>query len=264
MEAGEAFSPSSANQYLSCSAQYRFRKIDRLPDPPTGSLTLGSAVDAAIMANFEQKVDTHQDLPAAGVAALYRDAWDKLVRGEYPGRHGHVALPTEFRDDEEPATLKALGEALTLKYLDEAAPEIQPAAVQLAVSGRISGVTVRGYIDLLDSEGRVIDLKTAARKPSDISHNHRFQVATYRALCPQASGAARIDTLVKTKTPQLVQQEYAIDASDTSAVEKMYPLVQQCVRAGVFTPNRQHYLCSRKYCAFWRACEREFGGRVCE
>jgi len=80
------------------------------------------------------------------------------------------------------------------------------------VSGSINGVGVRGYIDLLDSEGRVIDLKTAARSPSEISSDYRFQVATYRQLLGGiVTGEARVDTLVKTKTPKLVQLSCTID-----------------------------------------------------
>ena len=45
-------------------------------------------------------------------------------------------------------------------------------------------------------------------------------------------------------------------------VQKLYPAVQQAIRAGLFLPNRSSNLCSRKYCSFWRRCEREFGGKV--
>jgi hypothetical protein len=34
------------------------------------------------------------------------------------------------------------------------------------------------------------------------------------------------------------------------------------MRTGVLMPNRRSPLCSRKNCAFWRACEKEFGGAV--
>jgi hypothetical protein len=38
----------------------------------------------------------------------------------------------------------------------------------LPVVGEIAGARVRGIIDLLDTSGRIIDVKTAARKPSRI------------------------------------------------------------------------------------------------
>jgi hypothetical protein len=232
----------------------------KLPDPKTGALLQGSCVHAALAGNYRQKIETKEDLPAAGVKAIFADAWGTLLK------------ETEFRDDEEPDTLKAEGEALTLKYLDELAPKVQPAAVELPVVGMIAGVRIRGIIDLLDTSGRIIDVKTAARKPSrvktpqgeqyEVSPDYRFQVATYRQLEPSASGVARVDTLVKTKAPALVEQEITIDAADLAATAKLYPLVQRGIRSGFFQPNRSHFMCSKRYCAFWRACEREFGGRV--
>jgi hypothetical protein len=39
------------------------------------------------------------------------------------------------------------------KYLDEAAPEIRPAALEQSILGEIGGVPVRGYIDLVDVDG---------------------------------------------------------------------------------------------------------------
>jgi hypothetical protein len=107
---GDRLSPSSHNQYRRCSAQWRYRHIDRLPDPPTGALTQGSAVHAAIGENMRQKIETRQDLPLAGVRALYREAWALLIAGEYSDPFGRPKLATEFADDEDPAQLLAEGE----------------------------------------------------------------------------------------------------------------------------------------------------------
>lgn len=225
---------------------------------------MGSAVHEALGANFGQKIDTRTDLPAAGVQAVYLEAWDKLVRGDMPNRFGKPSLPTEFRDDELPGELKAQGLALSLKYLEEAAPKIQPTAVELPVTGTIAGVRVRGFIDLLDDSGRIIDIKTGAKKPNEISSDYKFQVASYSQICDSASGHARVDTLVKTKSPQLVHLDCTIDQKDVDATQKLYPLVQNSIRADVWLPNRSHFMCSRRSCGFWRACEREFGGTVGE
>ena len=55
---------------------------------------------------------------------------------------------------------------------------------------------------MLDINGRIIDVKTSARRPGCIDQECRFQIATYVQLTPGASGEARIDTLVKTKVPR--------------------------------------------------------------
>jgi hypothetical protein len=144
------------------------------------------------------------------------------------------------------------------------APKLEPAAVELDVEGQVGGVAVRGRVDLLDVEGRIVDVKTAARKPSCVSPDYAFQIATYRQITPAASGEARVDTLVKTQTIQLIQQAYTVGEQDLQATRTIYPLVQEGIQSGLYFPNRHSLLCSRKHCAFWRQCEREFGGTVRE
>ncbi len=111
-------------------------------------------------------------------------------------------------------------------------------------------------------QGAVIDLKTASRKPPGISADYRLQLTTYDLLCPQSRGVGRLDVMVKTKTIRLVHQTTEIGPDDVQFVESIYPMVQEAIRDGLFYPRRTSRLCSRKYCAFWRACEKEFGGTV--
>jgi len=93
---------------------------------------------------------------------------------------------------------------------------------------------------------------------------HKFQVATYRHLTPGAKGTGRIDTLVKTKSPQIIQQSFAITEQELRATHTLYPIAQKLMRGGVYLPNRQSMTCSRRNCAYWRHCEQEWGGEVPE
>jgi hypothetical protein len=52
---------------------------------------------------------------------------------------------------------------------------------------------------------------------------HRFQAATYSRLTPGANGKGRIDTLVKTKIPQVVSQSFEITDGDLAAIQSLYP-----------------------------------------
>ena len=247
---GQVLSPTQVRTYLDCSARWWFKYAQGLPEPKTSSLALGSAVHQALEANFREKLETKEDLDTLGVVGLFRQAWQEQ------------ADRTEFRDEEDADEIGRVGEQLVARYMDEAAPYIEPAAVELDVQGEIGGVQVRGIVDLLDVDGRVVDVKTAARKPSGIAPDYAFQLATYRQIAPGASGAARLDTLVKTKTVQLVQQSYTVSEQDIRATETLYPLVQEGIRAKLYFPNRRSMMCSRRNCAFWRQCEREFGGMV--
>jgi len=133
-----------------------------------------------------------------------------------------------------------------------------------AVEGIIAGVCVQGIVDLLDMKGHIIDFKTAARRPAGITPDYNLQLTTYSMITPGASGQCRLDTVTKTKTVQLVQQSCEIGPEERRYAETLYPMVQEAMRDGIYPPRRRSPVCSRRYCGYWRECEREFGGRVDE
>ena len=153
-ELGKVLSPTQVRTFLNCSARWWFKYGLKLPETKNSSLALGSAVHRTLEVNFREKIATREDLETLGVVALFRSEWQDQV------------AETAFRDDEDPGAIGKVGEQLIAKYMDEAAPWIQPAAAEVDVTGEIGGVAVRGKVDLLDEEGRIVDVKTSARKPS--------------------------------------------------------------------------------------------------
>jgi CRISPR/Cas system-associated exonuclease Cas4 (RecB family) len=211
---------------------------------------LGLAVHQALEVNFREKLETREDPETIVVIMVFREAWMEQVP------------QTMFTSEESQGDLRRLGERLVAKYMGEVAPKVEPIAVELDVQGEISGVSVRGRVDVLDVEGRLIDFKTASRRPSCVSPDHAFQLATYQQITPGASGLVRIDSLVKIQAAQIVQQAYTVSKLDIRATQVLYPMAQKAMGTGMYCPNRQSLLCSHKHCSFWEHCEEEFGGRV--
>jgi CRISPR/Cas system-associated exonuclease Cas4 (RecB family) len=244
-------SPSSVNQFAhDCQVKWFYKRVLGLPEKRSAALGLGSALHEAIAANFAQKLETREDLPGEGVTAIFRGALDKELDS------------IELDKTESAADLRACGEVMTRVYMAECAPRIQPAAVERPVQGLIGDVPVQGFIDVLDTTGAVIDLKTASKKPSGISAGYRVQVATYAILEPTASGRARLDTLTKTKTVGLHQQTLEVSESDRKQATRLYSIAREQMQSGLFIPNRSSHLCSRKYCSYWAQCMDEYGGEV--
>ena len=249
----EPSSPSRANCVLSCSAKYYYKYKLELPDVQGSARAIGKALHATSKENFTQKLETKKDLSIAAAVAFYRDAWLEEEQ------------QTEFQKDEDRAELRAMGAKLVAKFMETTAPLIQPAAVELPVQGVIAGVRVRGYVDLLDVQGRIIDLKSANKSPSKnvIRPDYRFQVSTYAQLTPGASGEAELHTIVKLqKEVRIVPQSFKVTPADKQYVETIYPLAQEIMASGIVVPNRNHFLCSTKYCPYWRQCVADFGGQV--
>ena len=241
-------SPSSVNTYLSCSAKWNYRYIQRLPDPPSGSLVRGKAVHRLVNYAFRFKMEGLT--PDAGhLAEAYDEIWEREAEG------------AAFGAGEDVDELKASGEALAAKYLAEAVPEIEPAQLDVPVAGEIGGVPVRGFIDLIDTSGRIVDLKTSSRKPGGVSPDYALQLATYAQLAG-TTGNVRLDTIVATKQTQLISIGYQVSDADRLMTERIYPHVQGLMQTGAYCPNRGGNLCSRKYCNFWEQCTSEFGGHV--
>jgi RecB family exonuclease len=244
-------SPSQVACFTDCSARYWFKYGLKLPDPKNGTLVLGIAVHDAIAEHFRAKMAGADLDPVDAAEAFDRSWWDQL--------EGDTLLRDE---DDDPAELQAIGRTLASRYVAEAAPAIQPAAVEEKVEGTIAGVRVQGRVDVREENGTIRDIKTACHRPAGVSAAHRFQLATYVQITPAAANTACVDTLVKTREPQLIQISHRIDDTEIRQTEVMYPLIQDAMRGGFYVPNRYATLCSRKHCAFWRACESEFGGSV--
>ena len=246
----QILSPSTVNLFLDCSARFHYQKVLGLPQRRGAALGLGTAVDAAITENFRQKVHTRKDLPTDQVLRHFAEAMQQ--------QFDEITLePTDDVRD-----LVDCGQAMIETYMLKAAPTVMPADVQVRVEGKIGNVPVQGYIDILDVNGCVIDVKTAAKKPSGIDAGYRLQVATYAMLESRSNGKARVSTLTKTKTVALHESTVQVGRADRLYAERIYSIAQDQMRTGLIVPNRRSHLCSRKYCSFADICCEEFGGEV--
>jgi RecB family exonuclease len=250
LAAAEVLSPSQVSKFLNCPAKWMFRYLLDLKEPDTAAQALGKAFHETIAYNFRQKQESSRDLPVAECLNFFRKAL------------GEHLEESELQKGEHPMEFLELGETMVQKYLAEAAPLIQPAAVESRVSGVIGGVKVAGYVDLLDIDGRIVDSKTTLKPAVGIAHDHRFQLTSYVMITPAASGDCRLDTVTKGKTVRVIHKSFTITEQDRRYAERIYPMVQDSIRDGIFLPRRNSSLCSRRYCGFWRRCEQEFGGIV--
>ena len=261
VEPGEVLSPSQANKFLECPANWYFKYLVGLPDPVTSSLAVGIAVDNALSHYFRAKAQG-VEMPEGDVLDVVDTAW------------ADQEAEAEFREGENPDQLHALCQRLVRSYLTEMAPKVQPAvidgepAVQVRVEGMIAGVKVQGIIDLVKDDGTIIDLKTKRDKPGGVPADHMLQLTTYDLLCPHSRGRGEIHYMVKGRSEKSVAKTVPftreIGPSEVTYAESIYPAVQESMRDGIYLPSRTSRFCSRKYCPFWATCEKEFGGQVAE
>lgn len=164
-----ALSPSRASDFMQCPMLYRFRVVDRLPEPASPAAARGTLVHAVLERLFELAAP-ERTLEAA--IALVPHAWAALLERD-------PALA-------ELAAEEAHADATTLLerwFTLEDPTRLEPEETELYVEADLDGLVIRGYVDRLDAADdgrlRVVDYKTG-RAPSETFEGRAlFQLKFY-------------------------------------------------------------------------------------
>ena len=241
-------SVSQIKMFLRCPLQYKFRYLDGLKIPPTGSLSLGKSVHAALEANYSQKIATKQDLPAEKVLDLFSDRWEK------------EAVETVFDEDEKAGVVKDTGVKMVTVYHEQISPTIQPRLVEHEFNLSFENVsyTLKGIIDLVDVEGTIIDHKTSKRSmiPEDVGSDIQLTcyALAYRSLFSVSEKGLRFDVMVKTKVPKLQQIPTTRSQEDIQRFLKIMGFVSKAIQSGTLYPCENKQTCS--WCGYRALCEK--------
>jgi putative RecB family exonuclease len=170
-----SLSPSRAADFKTCPLLYRFRTIDRIPEPPTSDQARGTLVHAVLERLF--------DFPAAQrtkaqAAALVGQQWERLCE-EQPllaGLFGEAATPGEF--------LESTDALLDGYFRVEDPRRLEPAERECLVEAVVDDtLLIRGYVDRLDQSPsgdlRVVDYKSGGAPREAFEARALFQLKFY-------------------------------------------------------------------------------------
>lgn len=171
-----ALSPSRAVDFLHCPLLYRFRALDRLPEPASPAAARGTLVHAVLERLFD--LSAHERTRAAA-AALLPEQWARMIADS--------PQLARLVDDSDPARLQAwIDEALRLLerwFTLEDPTRLEPAGRELYVETQVDGLILRGYVDRLDvapdGRMRVVDYKTGRAPTGRAAALARFQLTFY-------------------------------------------------------------------------------------
>lgn len=247
-----ALSPSRAADFMQCPLLYRFRVVDRLPEPPSAAAARGTLVHAALERVF--------DLPAAGrtpeaTIALLPGEWARLVEEE-PELAALLAAPSGDAPAEAEQSVDSTAER-ERAWFEEAAgfvrtwftledpTRLEPAERELYVEAEVDGLVMRGYVDRLDvaPDGRlrVVDYKTG-RSPSELWEGKAlFQMKFYALVLWRTRGVIpTLLQLVYLRDGQILR--YAPDEHELLATERkikaLWTAIETAATTGDWRPRR--------------------------
>jgi len=244
-------SVTQIKMYLRCPAQYYFRYVLGLKVPPAGALVLGRAVHAGLEHYFAGKLHTGEGPPVNRVL----DVFDAAFEAERPEADWGEDDPGRAKDD---------GAALLRLHHAEVGPRLVPAAVERRVEVPLPGVGVPllGFIDLETADGLIVDHKTVSRTPPEEKAQGDLQLSAYALAYRYAHGklpaGVRLDFLVRNKTPKIVTRAASRAEADLERFKRLAARVAAAIRAGIYYPNPDNFMCSPVGCGYWEECHREF------
>lgn len=250
----EPLSVSQVQTYLGCALQYRFRYVDKIPSPwRPAALAFGSSVHAAAEWFHRERIEGRLPSPN-DVVRIFEADW-----------YAQTLEPLTFPEKETKESLTDKGRILVRLLVEETSPAL-PQLVEERFeidlvdpeTGEVLETRLRGVIDLVEADGTLVELKTAARAYDTGTLERHLQVSTYALVLFLKDGAIpklRIDTLLKTKVPRLEHYELTRSLADLAWTARLLEGVGHAIAARQFHPNPSWRCCECEYfahCQAWR------------
>ncbi len=251
----EHLSSSRVNMFLRCPRQFFYRYCEGLVVPPSGAMTRGSSYHRGVHANMSQKIETHEDLPVNDVLDVFST--------EYEAR----AHDTFWLDTEDKGEIKDSGIVLLREYQNIIAPTIQPVASEQEFELQLENKewAFTGILDIKDDEEVIHENKTSSRSLRQPRQEHLLQLTAYLTGAWQAEVVGRQGRLtyaVSKKLPEIVSHDVIMSQAGVLYFLTIIAQVANAIESEIWTLNRSHNLCSKRYCGYSGMCLKQFGGYI--
>jgi putative RecB family exonuclease len=240
-------SPSAVSEYENCPQQYKYRKIDKLPEPPSLDAERGTLVHTVLQDLFE--------IPAAGrtiesAIELLPSRWSaqladkpallEMVTNEKEWLDRASALVTTYFTLENPTTFDATHREMHLENDFD------------------TNVYLHGYVDRLDvaptGEVRIVDYKTGKAPKPGWEEKALFQLRVYALLYWKNNGVLpRLLQLIYLGDGKLVKSNPTM--AELEATEKVLRRVAKDIFISIekeYWPAKPSRLCD--WCYFKSIC----------
>lgn len=250
----QTLSPSMANAFRKCPRQFYYKYVEELPTPSNYYLAFGSSFHRTLEENYYQKVQSEKDLPLDLLTDFFAEDLESQDDVEWNGSTLSQAK------DEGVTTIKT--------YQQKVASVTYPQLVEHAWTMKIKNrpYNISGKIDLITTGDLVKEAKSTGRRTSKAKDDHYFQTKTYTAAWKHQTGLpkvnAEIDYCLRGKD-EIITIPLEFPETSTAEVLAEFDDVAKWIQREAWVPHRQgNFLCSRKYCQYFRECEKDCGGVV--
>ena len=243
-------SPSRANDFQQCPLLFRFRVVDKLPEPPSLAAARGTLVHTVLERLYDLPLGERTPAAAHGLVPA---AWDALLE------RSPEVLTMFATDDEREAWLGSARLLLDTYFTLEDPNRLQPGDRELAVKTLMAdGPQLRGIVDRIDvaPDGalRVVDYKTGKSPNPGFEGSALFQMRFYAYVLWRERGVLpKLLQLVYLGDGQILR--HAPSEAEMRTLElrlrSLWAQVEEAARTGEWRPRKSR-LCD--WCAHRAVC----------
>lgn len=256
-------SSSQITLYQQCGLKYKYQYIDLLPKPfRSSALAFGSVVHSALQYFHDERMKGK----TVSLDLLYR-----IFDADWYTQK--LSANIRFKEGEQEIVLIHLGKEFLGMYFKESPKSIKGSEIPFTVplynpdTGEDLGVTLQGFLDLVEKDDTIVEYKTSAQTLSaqDLDTRHQFTAYAYayEILHHNPPKAIKIVNFVKGKKPKMVVSETKRSRSDYKGFLFVAMQVLNGIKAEQFMP-RMGFWC--KECEYANICPlfTKFGTRSAE
>ena len=244
----KTLSPSRAGDFKTCPQLFKFRAIDRLPEPTSIYQARGTTAHLALQRLFDRPPSERS--PEV-LYDLFREAWTELRSKD------EFAELFEDSAEERQWGLESL-ELLANYFSVEDPTRIEPEGRELDMLEDLEGITIRGILDRVDrdDDGELVitDYKTGKAPPEKFALPAFFALKIYALLIRRRTGETpkeiRLLYLNGPTLYRLAIDDRQLDAMD-SQLRALWSAIERAMKTENYPP-RPGRLCD--WCSFQDIC----------
>jgi putative RecB family exonuclease len=244
----ETLSPSRAGDFKTCPQLFKFRAIDRIPEPPSVYQARGTTAHLALQRLFDE---AGPERTPERLYDLFRQAWTE-IRGEEEFEGLFPDLEQERQWGVE--SLELLANYFTI----EDPTSFEPEDRELDMLEDLDGINIRGILDRIDrdEDGRLIitDYKTGKAPPEQYALSSFFALKIYALLIRNRLGETPKEVrLLYLNGPTMYRlpiDDRHLDAMD-GQLRALWTAIERAMATGRY-PARPGRLC--EWCSYQEIC----------